>query len=231
MPLSAEFFCVCCRMPFLNSHPLDERGRCRLCRLGATGFDAAYSFGAYEGTLRKLIQVFKYGRVETLASPLGEMLASALPRDQRFDLIAPMPLHWMRRWTRGFNQADLLARAVGHRFGIPVRSVVRRTRSTAAQAGLTNAKRRANVSGAFAVKSKQQVRGRRILLIDDVLTTGATVSACGLALKKGGAVHVSVLTLARVDRRVMAAESLDAKNLLVTPLLGSLRDVKSGSIA
>ena len=210
--LDAEYFCRDCRMPFRNAFPLDEEGRCALCRLGLKGFDAAYSFGAFEGELRELIHLFKYGGVETLAGPLGRFLALALPRGQRFDVVVPMPLHWMRRWKRGFNQADLLAREIGRRTCLPVCGLVARGKATTPQAGLTNAKRRANVNGAFRVRRAEQVKGLRILLVDDVMTTGATASACARTLKRAGAARVSVLTVARVDRRFDS----DAVRLSVT---------------
>ena len=162
----------------------------------------AYCFGAYEGALRDLIHLFKYDRMKPLGKTLAGYLASALPRDQQFDLVVPMPLHWRRRWQRGFNQSELLARPTARRCGIPMVNAVRRTRSTAAQAGLSNARRRANVAGAFRVKKPQKVEGRRILLIDDVMTTGATASACAVALKRAGAGSVTLLALARVDRRL-----------------------------
>ncbi len=200
-PFAPEYFCSSCRTPFRNGFPLDEDGRCALCRLGLRGFDAAYSFGAYEGVLRKLIHLLKYGRVRPLARPLGDLLASAIPRDQRFDLVVPVPLHWRRRWWRGFNQSALLAGAVARRYGFRVRHPVRRVRATAIQAGLSNAGRRSNVAGAFRVTRKREVEGRRVLLVDDVMTTGATASACAFALKRAGAEHVALLTLARVDRR------------------------------
>lgn len=197
--MAADHFCVACRMPFLNAFPLDDEGRCALCRLGLSGFDAVYTYGSYAGSLRKLIHLFKYGGVQPLAKPFGEFLVRALPRELQFDAIVPMPLHWRRRWTRGFNQSTLLAREVSKRWKIPVRNVIRRTRSTPAQAGLTNAKRRINVRGAFKVKTRMD--GMRLLLVDDVLTTGASAAACARALKQAGAAHVSVLALARTDRR------------------------------
>ena len=209
--LTAEYFCRDCRTPFQNSFPLDDEGRCALCRLGVNGFDAAYSFGWFEAELRELIHVFKYGRVEALAGPLGRFLALALPRTEQFDVVVPMPLHWMRRWTRGFNQSELLAREIARRAGVPVRNLARRVKATTAQAGLTNAKRRANVSGAFQVPRAERVRGLRILLVDDVMTTGATASACARELKKAGAARVALLTVARVDRRMNSdAERLPA---------------------
>ncbi|MBZ5608668.1 MAG: ComF family protein [Acidobacteriia bacterium] len=165
------------------------------------GLDAAYSFGFYEDELRELIHLFKYHGVQTLAKPLGRLLALALPRQQSFDVIVPMPLHWRKRWRRGFNQAALLAREIGRRSHVPVAHLLRRVRNTAAQAGLTNAKRRLNVSGAFRA-SGRALNGKRVLLIDDVMTTGATASACARALKRAGAAEVTLLTLARADRRM-----------------------------
>jgi ComF family protein len=201
-PLDAEYFCVQCRSPFRSRFPLDEEGRCALCRRGLRGFDAAYSFGFYEDELRELIHVFKYGRVQTLAKPLGRLIASALPREQSFDLIVPMPLYWRKRWQRGFNQAALLAREIGRRTHIPVGNALRRVKDTAAQAGLTNAKRRLNVSGAFRAKRNAALNGKRVLLIDDVMTTGATAASCARALRMAGASDVTLLTLARADRRI-----------------------------
>ncbi len=185
----------------MNRAPLDEEGVCPLCRLGLRGFDAAYCFGAYEGPLRQLIHLFKYDCVRPLAAPLGSFLVSALPRSEQIDAVVPVPLHWRRRWQRGFNQSELLARRVAERYGLRVLRALRRKRATASQAGLTSSRRRANVSGAFTVRRRQDVEGRRILLVDDVFTTGATVSACGAALKRAGARRVVALALARVDRR------------------------------
>ena len=191
-------------MPFLNDAPLDETGRCDLCRRGLRVFDAAYSFGAYEDTLRSLIHLFKYERIRPLAGLFGEWLVSAIPRDKAFDLVVPVPLHWRRKLDRGFNQSELLARPVAKRYGLRPVNALRRKRPTGVQAGLSNAKRRLNVSGAFVVKKKSEVAARRVLLIDDVMTTGATLSACAEALKRAGARYVAVLTLARVDRRLGA---------------------------
>lgn len=200
--MAADYFCVQCRAPFRNAFPLDEEGRCALCRRGVRGFDAAYSFGFYEGELRALIHLFKYGRVQTLRKPLGRLLALALPREQNFDAIVPMPLHWRKRWQRRFNQAELLAQEISRRTHTPVKNALRRIRFTATQAGLTNAKRRQNVSGAFRPKRAGSLDGQRVLLVDDVMTTGATAAACARALKVAGASQVVLLTLARVDRRM-----------------------------
>jgi ComF family protein len=171
-----------------------------LCRHGLRGFDAAYCFGSYEGRLREWIHLFKYGRVRTVAKPLVELLAAAVPRSERFDAIVPVPLHWRKRWQRGFNQSELLARGIGRKWGLPVVHALRRRRFTPAQAGLTNAERRKNVAAAFA--SRRRVEGQRILLIDDVLTTGSTAAACARALRNAGAGRIAIATVARADRRL-----------------------------
>jgi len=200
-PLAADFFCAACRTPFSSPFPLDASGRCALCRSNLRGFDTAYSYGAYEGALRDLIHLLKYDRIRTLAVRLGDLLMAAYPREERLDAIVPMPLHWRRYWQRGFNQSALLAGEVSRRCGLPVVQAVRRTRATAPQAGLTNARRRANVAGAFAPSRRGSVKGLRVLLLDDVMTTGATASACSRALKSAGARYVAFLALARADRR------------------------------
>lgn len=198
--IEADYFCKDCKTPFLNHFPLDDEGRCSLCRLGLTGFDTVYTFGSYEETLRGLIHLFKYQKVRPLAKPLGALIARAIPREHSFDLIVPMPLHWKKRWTRGYNQSELLAKEVARRWGVPVKKIVRRVKATAPQAGLSNSKRRLNVRGAFA--TGESVKGLRILLIDDVLTTGATAGACAKVLKRAGASHVAVAAVARTDRRI-----------------------------
>lgn len=225
-PLDAEFYCIQCRAPFRNRFPLDDEGRCSLCRLGVRGIDACYSFGFYEAELRGLIHLFKYARVRTLSKPLAKFLALALPREPCFDAIVPMPLYWRKRWRRGFNQATLLAREISRSTHIPVEHALRRTRDTAAQAGLTNAQRRKNVSGAFHAKERAALGNKRILLIDDVLTTGATAAACARALKLAGARDVTLLTLARADRRI----GFDALNL-DSISAWSFENAQPGSIA
>jgi ComF family protein len=151
--------------------------------------------------LRQLIHLYKYRKVRTLAGPLGDLLLRALPRDEAFDCVTPVPLHWRRRWQRGFNQADLLARWVASRTGIPRTRLLRRLRFTASQSSLSNTRRQRNVSAAFACRRPDQAAGRKILLIDDVMTTGSTAAACARALKRAGAARVALLTLARADRR------------------------------
>jgi ComF family protein len=119
------------------------------------------------------------------------------------DMIAPVALHWTRLWNRRFNQSALLARALSQQTEtLFAPDVLVRKRRTPSQGGFGAAGRHRNVRGAFRIQDRwrQRLAGRRVLLIDDVMTTGATVSACARALRKGGASHVHVLTLARVAR-------------------------------
>lgn len=133
-----------------------------------------------------------------LARLLAEEAPGLLPLTD-WDALVPVPLHWLRRWRRGFNQAEVLARAVGRRHGLPVlRRALRRVRATPPQQGGPEA-RRTNVREAFAVTVPVRVEGRRLLLVDDVFTTGATANACAGALLRAGAAEVGVLTLARVE--------------------------------
>lgn len=200
-PLQAEYFCKSCSTPFVNAYPLDSDGNCAICRENKPSFDRVYCSSSYEDPLRKLIQLFKYGKVETLAQPLGELMCRALPIDLAIDTIVAMPMHWMRKWQRGFNQAEALARPVVKKLGVPLSSALYRKKATPAQAGLTSAERRKNLKTAFRVKNPSALAGKRVLLIDDVFTTGASVRAASTALKEAGAAQVVVLTLARVCRR------------------------------
>ena len=185
----------------MSDSPLDHDGVCRRCRSGLTGYDYAYSYGFYDGPLRKMIHHFKYASVEVLAGPLGELMVQALPLDLQVDLIVPVPLHWRRRLWRGFNQCELLARPLESRLRVPVVAAIGKSRHTETQASSTPTQRRSNLTGAFVLTDKKIVEGKRVLLVDDVLTTGATVTMCSNLLRRGGAKSVTVLTLARVDRR------------------------------
>jgi ComF family protein len=200
-PLHCEYFCASCHTPFVNGFPLDKYGVCSACRSGLRALDRAASFGFYEGPLRSLIHLYKYSGMKPLARQLAAFLESAIPIDQSFDAVVPVPLHWRKQWQRGFNQAELLARRIAKHHGVPLLGALKRKHSTAVQATLAKAGRRRNVQGAFAIREKVAVAGRKILLIDDVMTTGATANACASVLKRAGAQSVSLVTLAMVDRR------------------------------
>jgi ComF family protein len=198
----AEFFCSACRTPFANEFPLAPDGLCALCRNGSRGFDFAYCYGFYDGPLKDLIHLYKYGRVQSLAPRFTGLLAAALPLGVAYDAVVPVPLHWRRRWQRGFNQAAQLGKGIAKRRGFRFANLLFRKHWTGSQASLSHSARRGNVAGAFQVRGN--VKDLRILLVDDVMTTGATAAACSLILKRAGAKSVTLLTLARVDRRLAA---------------------------
>jgi len=160
---------------------------------------------AYHGSLREVVHCFKYRGKTQLFRPLGRLMQTAFLRfwqGRPVDLVLPVPLHRSRLRERGFNQALLLARGWRQGDGPPLPpvdgGVLVRMRATASQAGLDRKGRCANIAGAFAVRSPERVEGRRLLVVDDVLTTGATVEECARALKASGAAAVDVLTLALV---------------------------------
>jgi ComF family protein len=171
-------------------------------------FHMVRSAGSYEGALRTLIHHLKYqGRVQ-LAKPLGRLLWSVFLthwRPDQIDLVMPVPLHPKRMRQRGFNQAYQLVRhwpIYAHSGGVPLDATImfnllQRRRPTLPQTGLDRRQREANVTGAFSLDQEDAVAGRRILLVDDVFTTGATIKACVRLLNKAGATRVDVLTLAR----------------------------------
>jgi ComF family protein len=143
----------------------------------------------------------KFGGRAELARPLGRLMADLWrgePRLGPVDGVLPVPLHWVRERRRGYNQALLLAKDFGRRTETPLwDGVLRRKRSTKPQTELGRESRRANVEGAFEVKRPERVRGKSLLLVDDVCTTGATLEACARALKAAGARRVGALTAAR----------------------------------
>ncbi len=155
-----------------------------------------------EGTIRQAILLFKYGGRPSLGCHLGRLMVEAAERlfdPGEFDLLVPVPLHPRREHERGFNQAAVLAEEVGRGLGLlSGRRVLRRVRPTGAQSG-GRQERGENVKGAFRVARADRVEGRRLLIIDDVLTTGATVNECAKALLAAGAADVAVYTLARVE--------------------------------
>jgi ComF family protein len=176
---------------------------CPACQETRPHFTKAAAYGAYDGGLRELIHLLKYERVEPAAVVLGRMLGEAIQNlNIRADsiLVIPVPLHSSKRRERGFNQSELIARAALKRNAFPCEmgaDVLERTRPTVSQIGLTRPQRVENIRGAFRVRHPSRVSGRNVVLVDDVLTTGTTVSECARILRKAGAEKVWVATVAR----------------------------------
>jgi ComF family protein len=174
---------------------------CGRCRRGLTPFSAGASLGPYDGALRVAVHELKYRSRRRVAGRLSEAMLG-LPRVRQVlagaAALVPVPLHPRRARTRGFNQSELLARELGRRAGVrTAASALVRRKDTPPQTGLSAAARRANVRGAFAVRHVSQVAGKAVVLVDDVLTTGATADACARALLAGGARRVDVYTVGR----------------------------------
>lgn len=202
--LEAEHFCEVCQAAFLNRYAVDEENRCRLCRSGRSWYDAVFSYGWHEGSLRELIHLFKYDQIATLARPLAGFLLRAVPGDRQFDGVVAVPMHWRKLMQRGFNQSGLLAADVAKEWGLPVIDAVRRVSAGQVQATLSAAERRRSLAGVYRAAEKAGVAGKSLLLVDDVMTTGSTGQVCAKVLKAAGAARVTVVTVARVDRRSMA---------------------------
>lgn len=166
------------------------------------GVSEVVSVGVHGGPLRDAVIRLKFNGRLSLVAPLGELLAVRVSErmdEWQPDLLVPVPIHWFRHFQRGFNQSEVLARAVARRAGVPVeqRALVR-TRFQHAQVGLSAQARRANIAGSVAVRHPARLQGRRIVLIDDVCTTGATLAECARAAREeGGAAAVFAVTLTR----------------------------------
>ncbi len=180
------------------AHVAEGCPRCRPLRLP---FEQAVRLGSYEGTLRDAILRLKHLSGETLAELLGELWAEyAAPRLTALsaDAVVPVPLHWRRRLGRGYNQSEAVARALAGRLGLPLHpNWLRRLRNTAMQTRQSPTARADNVRGAFHARPRPEIKGRSVLLVDDVMTTGSTAGEAARALRKAGAARVVVAVLAR----------------------------------
>jgi ComF family protein len=202
--------CTICGERLFSSYACagaEDEARCGLCRRIEPAFARAAAYGSYESGLRELIHLLKYGGVRPAANVLGRMLAEAiatLEPDFPADSIAviPVPLHRTKLRQRGFNQAELIASAAmrvrgsGDRLQLCA-GVLERKRDTASQIGLPSHQRRQNLRGAFRIAQPEAVAGREVLVVDDVYTTGATVSECARVLRRAGATKIWVATVAR----------------------------------
>ena len=194
--------CASCGLPLQNFED-DQDHLCGECIRQMPPYAGARSFGYYTAELGKIIQEMKFHGRRNLVRLLGPLLTVAFFESWRredFDLIVPVPLHSKRRRERGYNQSELLSRALERQIAVPFHPALIRVRPTLPQVGLTQLERMENVRKAFQCKRPQQISKMRILLIDDVMTTGATVSSASRALLEAGALRVSVLTVARAGK-------------------------------
>jgi ComF family protein len=197
--------CTVCGRPFPDASGDDHT--CGVCLARTPYFDRAHSWACYprepatEHPLRQVIQKFKYGRKVALGKPLGDLMARGCEEylaESGAEMIMPVPLHPRRLRWRGFNQSVLLARQIARAYDVPLDCfTLYRGKDTPPQTQLPEEERRKNMRGAFALTPQTSVKGKSILLVDDVYTSGATVNECSRVLKRGGASEVLVLTLAR----------------------------------
>jgi ComF family protein len=192
-------FCERCGLPY--SGAITQRFECFNCKELDLSFKWARASVASEGVAREAIHRFKYNHglwFESFLVDLWLQGAQDTLANEHFDLLVPVPLHAQKLREREFNQAERLVVALARKTKIPARSdLLERVTATATQTKLDREARAANVKRAFAMRKSQQLNGQRILLVDDVLTTGATTSACAAALLRGGAGEVCVWTVAR----------------------------------
>lgn len=191
--------CGHCGHPF--EYDMGEGALCGACIQDLPAYDSAYSALVFDDVSKRLLHRLKYEDQGHLAPILADWLASHMQRAQSMDAIIPVPLSRKRLFSRRYNQSALVAKPLALRLGIAYRPEwLLRIKHTKPQTGLTRSQRQENVASAFAVPVAKQPEliGKSVVLLDDVLTTGATIEACTKALRKGGAQHIHVLTLARV---------------------------------
>jgi ComF family protein len=224
--------CSVCGERVLSPYAADSSTEalvCPVCQRVQPPFASAVAYGSYEGGLRELVHLLKYSGVRPAANVLGRMLAdSLLPllSESKFSdnvVVIPVPLHSSRRRQRGFNQAELIAAAALKCIDAPghfqlTRDVLYRERDTHSQIGLTSHQRRENLRGAFVVRRASEIAGKEILLVDDVFTTGTTVSECARVLRRAGAAQVRVATAARTLK--LASQYAEMKRPMGTEQMG-----------
>lgn len=207
-------FCLACRGELLPPvihrcrrcaapapvHGLPERG-CPICQHVRWSFDRVLALGDYQGALREAVLQAKHVRQETLTLALGRLLCATLAEELSalsVDCVVPVPMHWLRRVHRQVNSPELLAETIARQFGWRrVHWGVRRGRATSTQSSLPPGQRRANVRGAFRLWWPRRFVGKHVLLVDDVLTTGATCHELARLFRKAGAASVNVVAVAR----------------------------------
>jgi ComF family protein len=199
-PLDPATACAVCARPLVGRLP--KGFRCDRCRAWPPAYDRLYARWRYEAPLDAVVSGLKFRRLDFLGAHLGRDLATAFAPIfaadlSGLDLVVAVPLHWGRRLARGYNQAERIARPLAAHLGLPLAAALRRRRATAAQSALPRGARLDNLAGAVDPHPRVALAGRRILLVDDVATTGATLDAAAHALKRAGAATVVAVVVGR----------------------------------
>lgn len=194
--------CACCGRPFVSEATLDAKApKCFACRREVYAFDCARSFGAYTDQMVRAIGLLKYEKLTGLGRWFAERLRQIVQENSALgsvDVVVPVPLHPVRLRERGYNQAELVAKPLARKLHLPLGPyLLVRTKPRPARLLLSRRERWLTVRGAYETRKSARVDNLRVLLIDDVFTTGATLDACARALKKAGARSVIGLTVAR----------------------------------
>lgn len=209
---SPDMFCKTClmTMQFIHGKP------CPVCGGDINGiFDIcpdclaepkrqwqkAYAAFRYTEGAAEAIRRYKYGKQVSLARPFGKLLAGTIENPSQYSEIVPVPLHWFRFILRGYNQSVLLGEELSRWTGIPVARRLKRIRNTKHQAFLDKDDRKKNIKGAFSVRNPEEIKGKKVLLVDDVMTTGSTLAECAKILIKAGAI-VDIAVIARRQTRL-----------------------------
>ncbi len=197
-------YCIKCGKPLIPTDFFKQNREifCLDCKIKKYSFEFSRSTAIYDKALKKCIHLFKYYGEKKLAKPLGKLMVDYLLKNGEFenklDLIIPVPLHKNDLKKRGFNQSVLLGKVIGDYFSIPVKeSVLVKKKLTSFQINLSKKEREKNILGAFSVEKPEEIKGKNILILDDVLTTGSTVEECAKELMKARAKNIFVLTLAQ----------------------------------
>jgi competence protein ComFC len=199
--------CDRCGRPFVSSVPAEglELPLCHICRRGLYDFDFARNYAAYTPTMARAIMLVKYEEVTPLASWFAAKVRQLFEHNRErceADVVVPVPAHALRLRERGYNHAELIARPLARALGLPCRSyLLVRSRPRPDKLRLTVRERWRTVRGAYTIRKGLRVDNLRVLLLDDVLTTGATLDACSRALRSAGAAKVAALTVARAIPR------------------------------
>lgn len=189
--------CSRCGLPLQAT----EAEICAACLARPPRLDRIRAAVAYDDISRSIVMRLKYGRKVALARTMSRFMQPLLGEVSKGAMLVPVPLHRQRLWSRGFNQSVIVARDLSKRTGVPVATdILRRVRATPPLKGMTMRQRRRTVAGAFQVDPRATLKGRTIVLVDDVFTTGSTANACARALKRAGAERVDLISWARVVR-------------------------------